>query len=75
MNKGVYARLGQILSGMTGVLPEVYLTELKKLNNIKIEEIPYEKIKNALTGTLNKSMKEVFDAFQPKPLNVGLLTQ
>jgi len=26
MNKGAYARLGQILSGMTGVLPEVYLT-------------------------------------------------
>ena len=27
---------------------------IKKLNNIKVEEVPYEKIKTALTCTLNK---------------------
>lgn len=63
------------MSGMTGVLPQAYLNQLKKLNDLKVEEIPYEQIKNALMGTLSKPMKEVFDAFQPKPFHVGLLTQ
>lgn len=29
VNKGVYARMGQLLGQMTGILPEVYLTQFQ----------------------------------------------
>jgi predicted unusual protein kinase regulating ubiquinone biosynthesis (AarF/ABC1/UbiB family) len=47
-NLGVYARMGQILGKMTGILPEAYLTEFQKLDAIVPEEISYEIIKTAV---------------------------
>lgn len=75
INKGVYARLGQILSGMTGVLPQAYLTQFKKLNELAPQEVSYERIKNGLTSIFNKQMKQMFDGFQLKPYKVGLFSQ
>ena len=33
-NRGIYARMGQIMSGMTRILPSAYLIQLKKLENV-----------------------------------------
>lgn len=67
--------MGQLLSGMTGILPEQYLSSLKKLNNVTAEESPYDSIKNALVDALEKPMKDIFDGFQTKPLSVSLFWQ
>ena len=41
INGGVYARMGQIVSAMTGVLPQDVLSQLKNLKNIESGEIEY----------------------------------
>lgn len=76
MNKGVYARLGQIMSGYTNILPEEFTTEFSKLRTLKDDlEIPYSDIKLALSSIFKKDMKDIFDGFQTKPLGSGLFTQ
>lgn len=75
INKGVYARLGQILGEMKGVLPENYLTQFHKLQSIESDELPYEQVKTTLTESLQKPMKELFDGFQTKPFKTNLFWQ
>lgn len=67
--------MGQLISKMTGVLPESVLKPLQKLNDIAAPEIPYESVKQALTEGLQKPMKEVFDGFQTKPFSTNLFWQ
>lgn len=76
-NKGAYARMGQILSKMTNVLPEDYAKVLSKLDNAEEvhSSIDYEDLKLAMTESFKKPLKEVFDALQSKPLRVGLFSQ
>ena len=75
INGGVYVRMGQIVSTMTGVLPSSILSPLKNLQKYAPEEIPYESTKTALTESLQKPMKQVFDGFQVKPFKTGLFWQ
>lgn len=67
--------MGQLLSRMTGVLPEQYLSSFKKLDNLTTDESSYDNVKNALVDALQKPMKDIFDAFQTKPLSVNLFWQ
>jgi predicted unusual protein kinase regulating ubiquinone biosynthesis (AarF/ABC1/UbiB family) len=48
---------------------------LAKLQNLQPDEVPYEKIKTALTESLGKPMAELFDGVQKKPCQLGLLVQ
>lgn len=74
-NLGAYARIGEILSNYTDIVPEEYTSTLKKLSNISSEGLSYENVKFALTSIYEKDMKELFDGFQTKPLKIGLFTQ
>ena len=74
-NGGVYVRIGQILSSMTGVLPEDILSPLRQLNSYEPGEIPYERMKMVLEEGIKKPMKEIFDGFQTKPFKTGLFHQ
>lgn len=74
-NLGAYARIAEVLSGMTDIIPEEYRSEFKKLSNRQLEEIPYSEIKLALTSIFQKDTKELFDGFQTRPHKVGYFTQ
>ena len=75
INGGVYTRMGQIVSSMTGVLPNDILSQLKNLKNVESDEIPYQKVKNVLQEGIQKPVKEIFDGFQVKPFSTNMFYQ
>lgn len=74
-NRGVYARIAEIVAKQRDVVPEDVRTELGQLDNKTKEPLPYSDIKDAIASIFSKDMKDLFDGFQTKPLKVGLFTQ
>lgn len=72
--RGVYIKLGQILSIMGGFLPRVYTKELEQLQDA-VPARPYEEIENAFFTSLGRTPAEVFARFERTPIAAASLGQ
>ena len=72
--RGVYIKLGQILSIMGGFLPRVYTKKLEQLQDA-VPPQPYEAIERAFFESLGKLPSECFDRFEKAPLAAASLGQ
>jgi predicted unusual protein kinase regulating ubiquinone biosynthesis (AarF/ABC1/UbiB family) len=72
--RGVYIKLGQILSIMGGFLPRVYTKELESLQDA-VPHRPYEEIEKAFFASLGRTPKEVFARFEETPIAAASLGQ
>jgi ubiquinone biosynthesis protein len=72
--RGVYIKLGQILSIMGNFLPKAYADELERLQ----DEVPphaFSEIAGAVKASLGKSPTEAFAQFKDKPIAAASLGQ
>jgi predicted unusual protein kinase regulating ubiquinone biosynthesis (AarF/ABC1/UbiB family) len=72
--RGVYIKLGQILSVMGTFLPREYIEELEALQ----DDVPpqsYKKIRATFVKSFGKQPHEVFTKFEPEPIAAASLGQ
>ena len=72
--RGVYIKLGQILSIMGGFLPRVFTKELEQLQDA-VPPQPYATIERAFFESLGKLPHECFERFDETPLAAASLGQ
>ena len=72
--RGVYIKLGQILSIMGGFLPRVYTKELEQLQDA-VPPRPYEEIEKAFFVSLGATPDELFARFERTPIAAASLGQ
>lgn len=72
--RGVYIKLGQILSIMGGFLPRVYTKELEQLQDA-VPPRPFEEIEKAFFISLGRTPDEVFSRFERTPIAAASLGQ
>jgi ubiquinone biosynthesis protein len=72
--RGVFIKLGQILSVMGTFLPRVYALELEKLQD-QVPPQPFDVIEGAITHSLGKPLALLFARFEPKALAAASLGQ
>ncbi len=72
--RGVYIKLGQVLSVMGGFLPRVYTKELEQLQDA-VPPQPYEVIAHAFFESLGKLPDACFERFERRPLAAASLGQ
>jgi ubiquinone biosynthesis protein len=69
-----FVKLGQIASTRTDILPGAWITELKKLQD-EVTPLPFDQIKDAVEESLGKSLDEVYERFDEKPLAAASIGQ
>jgi predicted unusual protein kinase regulating ubiquinone biosynthesis (AarF/ABC1/UbiB family) len=72
--RGVYIKLGQILSIMGGFLPRAYTKELEQLQDA-VPPQPYEAIERAFFESVGRTPEECFERFEKTPLAAASLGQ
>lgn len=72
--RGVYIKLGQILSIMGGFLPRVYTKQLEQLQDA-VPPQPYEAIERAFFESLGRLPSECYERFERTPLAAASLGQ
>jgi predicted unusual protein kinase regulating ubiquinone biosynthesis (AarF/ABC1/UbiB family) len=72
--RGVFIKLGQILSITGGFLPRVYLKELEKLQD-KVPPRPFEEIRGGFIQSLGRTPEECFARIDSEPLAAASLGQ
>ncbi|GAB4210082.1 MAG: hypothetical protein OHK0013_30260 [Sandaracinaceae bacterium] len=72
--RGVYIKLGQILSIMGGFLPRAYSKELEQLQDA-VPPQPYEAIERAFFESLGRTPEECFERFEKTPIAAASLGQ
>jgi predicted unusual protein kinase regulating ubiquinone biosynthesis (AarF/ABC1/UbiB family) len=72
--RGVYIKLGQILSVMGNFLPRAYAEELEKLQDT-VPPRRFRVIAGAVTGSLGKAPGELFRSFAETPIAAASLGQ
>ncbi|HUS68987.1 MAG TPA: AarF/UbiB family protein [Kofleriaceae bacterium] len=72
--RGVYIKLGQILSIMGNFLPRAYAEELERLQD-EVPPTSFRSIKQAVHQSLGKAPTEAFATFNEKPLAAASLGQ
>lgn len=72
--RGVYIKLGQVLSVMGGFLPEVYGKELETLQDA-VPPHAWGELEGAFVLSLGKKPTEVFASIDPEPLAAASLGQ
>jgi predicted unusual protein kinase regulating ubiquinone biosynthesis (AarF/ABC1/UbiB family) len=72
--RGVFIKLGQILSVMGTFLPRAYAEELEKLQD-QVPPHDFDEIENAFEASLGKWPLEAFREFEEKPIAAASLGQ
>lgn len=72
--RGVYIKLGQILSIMGGFLPRVYAKELESLQD-QVPPRPFSDLENALRASFHKEPYELYRSIEREPLAAASLGQ
>jgi ubiquinone biosynthesis protein len=72
--RGVFIKLGQILSVMGTFLPRVYAVELEKLQD-QVPAQPFDVIEGAITRSLGQPLATLFASFERKALAAASLGQ
>ena len=72
--RGVYIKLGQVLSIMGGFLPRVYQKELERLQD-SVPPQPWEAIATSIERSLGAPPDEVYETIDPTPIAAASLGQ
>jgi predicted unusual protein kinase regulating ubiquinone biosynthesis (AarF/ABC1/UbiB family) len=72
--RGVFIKLGQILSIMGGFLPRVYQKKLERLQD-QVPPRPFEEIRDAFVDSLGRTPEECFAEIEAQPLAAASLGQ
>jgi len=72
--RGVYIKLGQVLSVMGGFLPDVYAKELEQLQDA-VPPHPFDEIEEAFVESLGKRPQDCFRSIDATPLAAASLGQ
>lgn len=72
--RGVFIKLGQILSISGGFLPQVMVKELEKLQD-KVPPRPFEEIRDGFIESLGRTPEECFASIDSEPLAAASLGQ
>jgi predicted unusual protein kinase regulating ubiquinone biosynthesis (AarF/ABC1/UbiB family) len=72
--RGVYIKMGQVLSIMGTFLPRAYAEELETLQD-RVPPRPWKEMERAFTGSIGKPPAEVFETFEQTPLAAASLGQ
>jgi ubiquinone biosynthesis protein len=72
--RGVYIKLGQILSVMGTFLPRSYTEEMEKLQD-EVPAQPYRTISKSFVSSFGKDPKHAFKTFNEKPIAAASLGQ
>lgn len=72
--RGVYIKLGQVLSIMGGFLPRVYARELEQLQDA-VPPHSFREVDEALERSLGKKSRELFRDFSREPIAAASLGQ
>jgi ubiquinone biosynthesis protein len=72
--RGVYIKLGQVLSIMGTFLPRAYAEELEGLQD-QVPPHPFDEMERTFVASLGKRPRDVFREFDPKPLAAASLGQ
>ena len=73
-NGGLYIKLGQGISALNHVLPEVY-TEVLSVLQDKAECVPYAQVEQVIIQQLGAKPLELFEEFDPTPLASASIAQ
>jgi ubiquinone biosynthesis protein len=69
-----FVKLGQIASTRPDVLPEEWVTELKKLQD-EVKPLPFDDIREAVEVQLGAPLDEIYDSFDEEPLAAASIAQ
>src|SRR6185437_10178848 len=69
-----FVKLGQIASTRPDVMPASWIAELKKLQD-EVNPLPFAEIKDAVESSLGRSLDEVYESFDEKPLAAASIGQ
>ena len=72
--RGVYIKLGQVLSIMGGFLPPVYIKRLETLQDA-VPPHPFDEIEQAFIDSLGAGPEAYFDSMDPEPVAAASLGQ
>src|SRR6185295_10780935 len=72
--RGVFIKLGQVLSIMGGFLPRVYSKELESLQD-QVPPHPFSDLEAALHGSFGKGSAELFAEIEREPVAAASLGQ
>jgi predicted unusual protein kinase regulating ubiquinone biosynthesis (AarF/ABC1/UbiB family) len=72
--RGVFIKLGQVLSIMGGFLPRVYAKELEQLQD-QVPPHPYSDLEAALRSSFDKAPEALFASIEREPLAAASLGQ
>ena len=69
-----FIKLGQIASTRNDLLPPEVIAELKKLQD-NVPPVSFEEVKKVIETSLGRTIEEVFDSFEEKPLATASIGQ
>src|SRR5512132_484881 len=69
-----FVKLGQIASTRPDVMPKEWITELKKLQD-NVTPLSFSEIKDAVEASLGRTIEEVYESFDEKPLAAASIGQ
>ncbi len=69
-----FVKLGQIASTRPDVIPLAWIDELKKLQD-EVSPLPFADIKEAVESSLSRSLEEVYESFDERPLAAASIGQ
>ncbi|MEZ4443496.1 MAG: AarF/UbiB family protein [Polyangiaceae bacterium] len=69
-----FVKLGQIASTRPDILPEEWITELKKLQD-EVNPLDFEEIESAVEASLGASLEEIYESFEHEPLAAASIAQ